>query len=110
MRELRKTLCNRDCPDVCSIIAHVEDGRVVQLGGDPAHPITNSFLCWRTNNFLPLQYSPARLTSPLLHGKPVSWDVALDFAAAELLRIRSESGPAAKSSATSQDTGFPCNS
>ena len=95
MPEIRKTLCNRDCPDACSIIAHVEDGRVVQLGGDPAHPITNGFLCWRTNNFLPLQYSPARLTSPLLHGKPVSWDVALDFAAAELLRIRSESGPAA---------------
>ncbi len=95
MRELRKTLCNRDCPDACSIVAHVEDGRVVQLGGDPAHPVTNGFLCWRTNNFLPLQYSSARLKSPLLRGKPVSWDEALDFAAAELLRIRSESGPAA---------------
>src|SRR5260370_9734837 len=95
MRELRKTLCNRDCPDACSIVAHVEDGRVVQLGGDPAHPITNGFLCWRTNNFLPLQYSSARLKSPLLRGKPVSWDEALDFAAAELLRIRSESGPPA---------------
>jgi len=95
VRELRKTLCNRDCPDVCSIIAHVEDGKVVQLGGDPEHPVTNGFLCWRTNNFLPLQYSPQRLTSPLLRGKPVSWDEALDFAASELLRIRAESGPAA---------------
>src|SRR5262244_1033937 len=95
MREVRKTLCNRDCPDACSIVAHVEDGRVVQLGGDPSHPVTNGFLCWRTNNFLPLQYSPARLESPLLRGKPVSWDEALDFAASELLRIRSESGPAA---------------
>ena len=95
MREVRKTLCNRDCPDACSIVAHVEDGRVVQLGGDPAHPVTNGFLCWRTNNFLPLQYSPARLESPLLRGRPVSWDEALDFAASELLRIRSESGPAA---------------
>src|SRR5260370_23068985 len=32
---------------------------------------------------------------PRNSGKPVSWDEALDFAAAELLRIRSESGPAA---------------
>ena len=95
MRELRKTLCNRDCPDACSIVAHVEDGKVVQLGGDPEHPVTNGFLCWRTNNFLPLQYSPKRLTSPLLRGKTVSWDEALDFAASELLRIRAESGPAA---------------
>ncbi len=95
MREIRKTVCNRDCPDACSIVAHVEDGRVTRLGGDPHHPVTNNFLCWRTNNFLPLQYSPERLTTPLLRGKPVSWDAALDFAAAQLLRIRSESGPAA---------------
>src|SRR5882724_511087 len=95
MREIVKTVCNRDCPDACSVVAHVEDGRVVQLGGDPAHPVTNGFLCWRTNNFLPLQYSPERLTTPLLRGEPVSWDEALDFAARELLRIRAESGPAA---------------
>jgi anaerobic selenocysteine-containing dehydrogenase len=94
MIEVRKTTCNRDCPDACSIVAHVEDGRVVQLGGDPDHPVTNNFLCWRTNNFLPLQYAPDRLTTPLLRGKPVSWDEALDYAARELLRIRSESGPA----------------
>src|SRR5256885_7100786 len=95
MPEIRKTVCNRDCPDACSVVAHIEDGRVVALGGAPSHPVTNGFLCWRTNNFLPLQYSPERLTSPLLRGKPVSWDEALDFAARELLRIRAESGPAA---------------
>jgi anaerobic selenocysteine-containing dehydrogenase len=95
MREVRKTVCNRDCPDACSLVAEVEDGRVVSLGGDPSHPVTDGFLCWRTNNFLPLQYSPERLTTPLLRGKPVSWDEALDFAARELLRIRAESGPAA---------------
>src|SRR5207248_214222 len=78
-----------------SIVAHVEDGRVVQLGGDPAHPVTGGFLCWRTNNFLPLQYHPERLTTPLLRGNPVSWDEALDFAARELTRIRAESGPQA---------------
>ncbi len=95
MREIRKTVCNRDCPDACSIVAHLEDGKVVQLGGDPEHAVTDGFLCWRTNNFLPLQYSPGRLTTPLLRGEPVSWEEALDFAAGELQRIRAESGPAA---------------
>src|SRR2546423_14634016 len=95
MPEIRKTVCNRDCPDACSVVAHVENGRVVQLGGDPSHPVTQGFLCWRTNNFLPLQYSPERLTTPLLRGKGVSWDEALEFAARELLRIRAECGPAA---------------
>jgi anaerobic selenocysteine-containing dehydrogenase len=93
--ELRKTVCNRDCPDACAVVAHVVDGRVVRLVGDPAHPVTGGFLCWRTKNFLPLQYSPQRLTTPLLRGEPVSWERALDFAAAELTRIRAESGPAA---------------
>src|SRR5205085_8442790 len=95
MREIRKTVCNRDCPDACAIVAHVEDGKVTRVGGDPSHPVTGGFLCWRTNNFLPLQYHRDRLTTPLLRGKPVSWDEALDFAARELLRIRAESGPAA---------------
>lgn len=95
MREIRKTVCNRDCPDTCAIVAEVEDGKVVRLGGDPSHPVTQGFLCWRTNNFLPLQNSPDRLTTPLLRGQPVSWEQALDYAAAELLRIKRESGPAA---------------
>lgn len=101
MPELRKTTCNRDCPDACSIVATVEDGKVVRLGGDPEHPITRGFLCYRTSHFLEQQYSPQRLTAPLLRDpgtgrlEEVSWERALDFAAAELLRIRAESGPSA---------------
>lgn len=94
-----KTLCNRDCPDVCGIIATVEDGRVVRIQGDPAHPVTRGFLCHRTSHFLETQYSPERLTGPLLRKDgelvPVSWDEALDFAAERLIAIRAESGPAA---------------
>lgn len=74
--------------------------RIVKLAGDPQHPVTRGFLCWRTNHFLNLQYGPDRLTSPLLRGadgvhRPVSWDEALDFAARRLLEIRADSGPAA---------------
>lgn len=101
MREIRKTTCNRDCPDACRIVATVEDGRVTHLGGDPEHPVTRGFLCYRTGHFLHTQYSPQRLLFPQRRDPvskklvPISWDEALDFAAAELLRIRAESGPAA---------------
>lgn len=101
MREIKRTTCNRDCPDACSILATVEDGRVTRLQGDPAHPITQGFLCYRTSHFLETQYSPSRLTTPLLRDsleaplRPVSWDEALDTAARRLLAIRKESGPAA---------------
>ena len=101
MREHRTTTCNRDCPDACRIIATVDDGRITRLQGDPAHPVTQGFLCFRTSHFLPLQYSPSRVTRPLRRDArsgqlvPVSWEEALDYAAAQLVRIRAESGPAA---------------
>jgi anaerobic selenocysteine-containing dehydrogenase len=99
VKEIRRTACNRDCPDACAILAHVEDGKIVRLQGDPAHPVTRGFLCYRTNHFLPLHYSPDRLTSPLLRRGdalvPVGWEEALDFVAERLGAIRRESGPAA---------------
>lgn len=99
--EQRKTTCNRDCPDACSIVATVQDGKITQLGGDPDHPITQGFLCYRTSHFLQQQYAPDRLTTPLLRNpqsgklEPVSWERAFDVAAETLSRIRRESGPAA---------------
>lgn len=95
-----KTLCNRDCPDVCAIVATVEeDGRVSRVQGDKDHPITRGFLCERTSRILDRQYSPERLTTPLLRKdgtlQPATWDEALDFIAERLVAIRRESGPAA---------------
>jgi anaerobic selenocysteine-containing dehydrogenase len=99
VKEIRRTTCNRDCPDACSILAHVEDGRIVRLQGDPEHPVTRGFLCYRTQHFLPTQYSPERLNTPLLRRGmdlvPIGWDEALDLAIDRLRLIRSESGPAA---------------
>ncbi|HET7504302.1 MAG TPA: molybdopterin-dependent oxidoreductase [Kofleriaceae bacterium] len=99
MAELKRTLCNRDCPDVCSIVATVDAGRVTRIAGDRAHPITQGFLCHRTSQYLRRQYSPERLTSPLIRrrGKlePASWDEALDLVAERLTAIKRESGPAA---------------
>ncbi len=97
--EIKKTMCNRDCPDVCGIVATVEDGRITKIQGDKDHPITQGFLCPRTSKFLDRQYSPERLTSPLIRRngvlEPASWDEALDYVAAKLQAIKAESGPAA---------------
>ena len=97
--EQKRTICNRDCPDACSIVATIEDGKVVQLQGDKDHLVTDGFLCHRTSRFLEIQYDPSRVTTPLMkrEGKfePVTWEVALDFIADRMLQIRDESGPAA---------------
>ena len=100
--ELRRTTCNRDCPDACSIQVQVEDGRATLLRGDPDDPVTRGFLCERTSRFLERQYDSQRFTTPLLRRggldtplQPVGWDEALDVAAERLLAVRAEWGPAA---------------
>jgi anaerobic selenocysteine-containing dehydrogenase len=97
--QTRKTICNRDCPDACSIVATIEDGRVTRLAGDRDHPVTRGFLCWRTNHFLNLQYAPDRIVMPLLRAsdgtfQPISWPAALDLIADRLTTYRRQSGPA----------------
>ena len=95
----KRTTCNRDCPDACGIVATVENGRVVSLAGDPDHPVTRGFLCYRTNRFLERQYDPERLTTPLMRKgsgfEQVGWETALQAIAERMLGIRDESGPAA---------------
>ncbi|MDA0284025.1 MAG: molybdopterin-dependent oxidoreductase, partial [Planctomycetota bacterium] len=93
------TACNRDCGDSCSIVATVADNRITKLAGDPNHPVTKGFLCHRTSRFLERQYSPERLTTPLVrigdHFQPASWDEVLCRISQTMLTIREESGPAA---------------
>jgi anaerobic selenocysteine-containing dehydrogenase len=96
--ETLRTVCNRDCPDACGLIATVEDGRLVKLGGDPDHPVTKGFICYRTSLYPETQNSPARLTHPLMRAGDrfveVTWEEALEAIASRLLAIRAESGPA----------------
>lgn len=99
MSETHRTTCSRDCPDACGMVATVENGVVTSLRGDPDHPVTKGFLCFRTSRFPELQASPQRLTRPLVRTAngltPASWDDALGLIADKLRAIRAESGPAA---------------
>lgn len=98
--ELR-TACNRDCPDVCGIIATVEHGRVISLRGEKDHPVTAGTLCPRTRRFLSRQYSGDRLITPLVRDsinepfREIDFEQALDIAAHKLVSIRDIYGPAA---------------
>ena len=94
-----RTLCNRDCPDACALVATVVDGRVVKLEGAKDHPITRGFLCPRTRRFPARQHSSERLFTPLVRSggklKTASFDAAIDVVAERLSRIRDAHGPAA---------------
>jgi anaerobic selenocysteine-containing dehydrogenase len=98
-----RVVCAHDCPDMCSLIAHVEDGKVVRIQGDPDHPYTAGFACGKVNRDADLVNSPERVATPLkrigLKGsgqfKPIGWDEALDEIAAKWQAIIRESGPLA---------------
>ena len=78
--------CPLDCPDTCAWQAHVEDGKVVRVEGDKAHPFTRGVLCAKVNDYPARTYAPERLLHPLRRvgakgeGKfePISWEEAVD--------------------------------
>jgi anaerobic selenocysteine-containing dehydrogenase len=81
-----RTVCPHDCPDQCSMIATIEDGRLVSVAGDPNHAYTRGFLCGKVKRYPERVYSPDRLLTPLRRRgpkgdgafEPVSWDEALN--------------------------------
>ena len=64
MPEVRHSVCALDCPDSCSLLINVEDGKGTHLRGDPAHPVTRGFLCGKVARYLDREYSPDRLLYP----------------------------------------------
>jgi anaerobic selenocysteine-containing dehydrogenase len=103
MRRILHSTCALDCPDACSLLVTVEDGKAVRLQGDPAHPVTRGFLCGKVARYLEREYSPSRLLHPLRRSgakgearfERIGWDEALDEIAARLSQIASTHGPEA---------------
>jgi anaerobic selenocysteine-containing dehydrogenase len=99
--EIRHSVCALDCPDACSLLINVEDGRGAKLRGNPEHPVTRGFLCGKVARYLDREYSPDRLLYPLRRSGPrasgrferISWDQALDEIASRLAAISAEFGP-----------------
>jgi anaerobic selenocysteine-containing dehydrogenase len=85
---------------MCSLIAQVEDGRVVRVQGDPDHPYTAGFACGKVNRDADLVNSPERIATPLRRAgakgagqfKAIGWDEALDEITSRWKAIIAESG------------------
>jgi anaerobic selenocysteine-containing dehydrogenase len=98
-----RTVCAHDCPDMCSVLAHVEDGRLTRIEGDPAHPFTAGFLCAKVSREPGWVHSPDRVATPLRRTgpkgagrfEPVGWDAALDELVGRWQAIMREDGPLA---------------
>lgn len=99
--EVRRSVCALDCPDACSLLITVDDGKGSRLRGDPDHPVTRGFLCGKVARYLDREYSPDRLLYPQRGVGPkgqgrferISWDEALSTIASRLQSIAGEFGP-----------------
>jgi len=100
MPEVRHSVCALDCPDCCSLLINVEDGKGSRLRGNPVHPVTRGFLCGKVARYLEREYSPDRLLYPHKRigakgqGKfqRISWEEALETIAGRLRAIAAEFG------------------
>jgi thiosulfate reductase/polysulfide reductase chain A len=87
----------------CGVLAHVKDGRVTKVVGNPAHPLSGGMLCPRGAGGTGLLYDPDRLRTPLVRrqkrGEDVfeeaSWDAALNRVGEGLLEVKRRHGPEA---------------
>lgn len=61
-----KTVCPLDCFDVCSMIATVEDGKVIKVQGNKDNPITKGYICSKGRAHLDRLYHPDRITKPMI--------------------------------------------
>ena len=103
-RRVVRGACPHDCPDACAMLVTVEGGRVTRVQGDPAHPVTQGFLCTKVNRYPERTHHPERVLRPLRRVGPkgsgefvdASWDEALSDIANRLNAIRhSADGPQA---------------
>ena len=95
--------CPHDCPDTCSMLTTVKDGRAVAVRGNPDHPFTRGGLCVKVNNYQDRVYSPDRVLHPLKRTGPkgsgrferITWDEALAEIKQRWTAIVDEYGPTA---------------
>lgn len=95
--DVKTTTCYM-CACRCGIKVTLREGEIRYIEGNPAHPVNRGVLCAKGASGIMKQYSPARLTKPLLR-KPntergdaefeeISWERAFDIMQERLSHIR----------------------
>lgn len=89
------------CHGGCGVLAHVKNGKLVKIEGDPDHPMNQGRLCARALAMTQYIDHPDRLRSPMRRtgkrgeGKweAITWEEAFDLIEEKMNTIREEYGP-----------------
>ncbi|HEV8673133.1 MAG TPA: molybdopterin oxidoreductase family protein [Methylomirabilota bacterium] len=101
--ETHLSVCPHDCPSACSLSVTVQDGRLVDVVGDPAHPFTQGVICGKVHDYAERVYSPLRVLYPMRRVGPkgtgeferISWGEAIEEIAHRFTRVLAQWGPEA---------------
>lgn len=103
MKSTHHGACPHDCPDTCSMVFEVEDGKLARVRGNAEHPMTRGGLCVKLKDYEKRHYHPDRVLYPLRRTgakgskqfERISWDEALDEITIRWQTIINEYGPQA---------------
>ena len=86
------------CACRCGIRVTLRDGEIRYIDGNPDHPLNKGVICAKGSSGIMKQYSPARLSKPLLRKsgsergdnefEEISWDQAFEIMEERLGRLR----------------------
>jgi anaerobic selenocysteine-containing dehydrogenase len=99
-RSTVRTACPLDCPDSCTVDVTVENGRILEIDGGDANPVTRNYICAKVRRFASRVYGEDRLLYPAIRQGArgngvftrVAWDEALDHIAGRMRAIRDDFG------------------
>lgn len=88
-------------PTGCGLIMHVKDGKLVEVEGDPEHPVTQGRVCVRCLTLPEYIYHPDRIKYPMMRTgkrgenkwKRITWDQAYDIIEEKVRYYQKEYGP-----------------
>lgn len=91
-----RTFC-RVCEPACGLVAEVEEGRLVRLKPDKAHPVSQGYACHKGLFGVDIHHDPDRLNHPLRRTaegtlEPTTWDAAISDIARRLNDLRARHG------------------
>lgn len=91
------------CTGLCGVVAHVRDGYLVKVEGDPDSLVNGGTLCPKGLAAKQEIYHPDRLKHPMKRSRPkgaddpgwvrISWDEALDTTAKKMREVKERYGP-----------------
>lgn len=109
-----KTSC-RACIHDCAILAHVRNGRIVKLEGNPESPLSKGCVCAKGLAGIAAVYHPNRNKYPLIRvgargenkWRRISWKEAIDIIAKKICEVTDKYGAEAIACSTGGG-GNPC--